>query len=184
MNIIETLLQDAYILEPEPIVDRRGKFARIYCRQELEEIGHYKPIIQINHSLTREKGAIRGMHFQYPPNAEIKIVKCVAGSVYDVIVDLRLNSPTFRKWHGETLSAENMKMVYIPEGFAHGFQALEANSELLYFHTQFYSPQCEGGVRFDDPMINISWPLEVTEISIRDRSHPLLSENFEGIIVP
>jgi len=183
MNIIETPLQDAYVLEPQPIVDHRGKFARIYCRQELEEVGHHKPIVQINHSLTRKKGAIRGMHFQYPPEAEIKIVKCVAGSVYDVIVDLRRNSQTFRKWHGEVLSAENMKMTYIPEGCAHGFQVLETDSELLYFHTRFYNPECEGGVRFDDPIFNISWPLEVTEMSVRDRSHAVLSEDFEGILV-
>jgi len=183
VNITETPLQAAYVLVPEPIVDRRGKFARVYCRQELEQIGHHKPIVQINHSLTRRKGAIRGMHFQYPPEAEIKIVKCVAGSVYDVIVDLRRNSPTFRKWHSEILSAENMKMMYVPEGFAHGFQTLDANSELLYLHTQFHNPQCEGGVRFDDPTLNISWPLEVTEISVRDGSRPLLSEDFEGIIL-
>jgi dTDP-4-dehydrorhamnose 3,5-epimerase len=183
VNIIETPLRDAYVLEPEPFIDRRGKFARIYCRQELEEIGHDKSIVQINHSLTRLKGAIRGMHFQYPPEAEIKIVKCVAGSVYDVIVDLRRNSTTFRKWYSEILSVENMKMMYVPEGFAHGFQTLDADSELLYFHTRFYSPQCEGGVRFDDPTLNISWPLEVAEISTRDGSHPLLSEDFEGIIL-
>ena len=183
MKIVETGLQDAYVLEPEPIVDNRGKFARIYCLRELGQIGHYKSIVQINHSLTRKKGALRGMHFQYPPEAEIKMVKCVTGSVYDVIVDLRHNSPTFRKWHGEILSAENMNMMYIPEGFAHGFQVLKANSELLYFHTQFYSPQCEGGVRFDDPAVNISWPLEVTDVSVRDRSHPLLPEDFEGIVL-
>jgi dTDP-4-dehydrorhamnose 3,5-epimerase len=182
MKMTKTPLQDVYVLEPEPIVDHRGRFARIYCRQELEKIGHHKPIVQINHSLTTMKGAVRGMHFQYPPDAEVKIVKCVAGSVYDVIVDLRRNSPTFRKWHGEVLSAENMNMMYIPEGFAHGFQVLEANSELLYFHTQFYRPQCEGGVRFDDTVVNISWPLEVTDVSVRDRSHPLLPEDFEGII--
>ncbi len=183
MKIIETPLQSAYVLEPEPVVDRRGKFARIYCCQELEQIGHHKPIVQINHSLTRQRGAIRGMHFQYPPEAEIKMVKCVAGSVYDVIVDLRRNSPTFRKWHSEILSAENMKMMYVPECLAHGFQVLEPNSELLYFHTQFYNPHCEGGVRFDDPIFNIQWPLEVTEISARDQNHPLLPEDFEGIIL-
>ena len=184
MNIIRTLLKDAYIFEPEPIIDHRGKFARIYCRRELEMLGNCKPIVQINHSFTKEKGAIRGMHFQYPPNTEIKIVKCVAGSVYDVIIDLRQNSPTFRKWYGETLSAENMKMMYIPEGFAHGFQVFDTNSELIYFHSQFYSPQHEGGIRFDDPVINISWPLEVTEVSNRDQRHHLLTEDFKGIVVP
>jgi dTDP-4-dehydrorhamnose 3,5-epimerase len=133
--------------------------------------------------MTIKKGALRGLHFQYPPQAEIKIVKCVAGRVYDVIVDLRCDSPTFGQWHGEILSAQNMKMMYIPEGFAHGFQVLDENSELLYLHTQFYNPQCEGGVRYDDPMINILWPLKVTEISARDQNHPLLSKDFEGILV-
>jgi dTDP-4-dehydrorhamnose 3,5-epimerase len=183
MKVTEIPLQNAYVLEPEPVVDHRGKFARIYCRRELEKISHHKPIVQINHSLTTKKGAIRGMHFQYPPDAEIKMAKCVTGSVYDVVIDLRRNSPTFLRWHGEILSAKNMKMMYIPEGFAHGFQVIEADSELLYFSTQFYNPQHEGGVRFDDPVINICWPLKVTEISTRDRKHSLLPEDFEGIVV-
>lgn len=183
MKATETPLRNAYVLEPEPVVDHRGRFARIYCRRELEKIGHHKPIVQVNHSLTTKKGAIRGMHFQYPPEAEIKMAKCVAGSVYDVIIDLRRNSSTFLKWHGEILSAKNMKMMYIPEGFAHGFQVIEADSELLYFSSQFYNPQHEGGVRFDDPMVKICWPLPVTEISTRDQKHSLLPEDFEGIVV-
>ncbi|HEC99206.1 MAG TPA: dTDP-4-dehydrorhamnose 3,5-epimerase [Proteobacteria bacterium] len=181
MKILQTPLQNAFVLEPEPFADDRGKFARIYCHEELKEIGHYKPIVQINHSLTRQKGAVRGMHFQYPPKVEIKMVKCINGSVYDVIIDLRRNSSTFLRWYGEILSAENIKMIYVPEGLAHGFQVLEANSELLYFHTEFYSPEHEGGVRYNDPLLNISWPLEVADVSTRDQNHPLLSEDFEGI---
>lgn len=183
MKVIETPLKNAIVLKPEPFEDNRGKFSRIFCRQELQQIGRDKSIVQINQSLTRKKGAIRGMHFQCPPKAEIKIVKCMRGSVYDVIIDLRRNSLTLLQWHGEILSAENMKMMYVPEGFAHGFQALEENTELLYLHTEFYSPEHEGAVRYDDPLINIQWPMELTDISEKDRNHPLLSQDFEGIVL-
>lgn len=181
MKIIQTPLQDAFVLEPEPFVDERGNFSRIFCQQELQEIGHHKKIVQINHSLTRQKGVIRGMHFQYPPKAEIKMVKCLRGSIFDVIIDLRRGSPTLLQWHGEILSAEDMKMIYIPEGFAHGFQTLEENCELLYLHTELYSPEHEEGVRYNDPAINISWPMEVTDLSERDKKHPLLDGDFSGI---
>lgn len=181
MKIFQTPLKGAFILEPEPFIDERGKFIRIFCENELQQIGHYKKIVQINHSLTRKKGTIRGMHFQYPPKAETKIVRCLRGAVFDVIIDLRRNSSTLLQWHGEILSAENMKMMYVPEGFAHGFQTLEENCELLYLHTEFYSPEYEGGVRYNDPRINISWPLEVTDISERDRTHPFIGPDFEGI---
>ena len=183
MRINKLLLENAFVIEPEPFTDDRGIFARVFCRHELQSILHGKNIVQINYSLTRQKGAIRGMHFQRPPKAEIKMVKCLRGSVFDVMVDLRSNSSTFLKWHGEKLSAENMKMVCVPEGFAHGFQAMEENSELLYLHTDFYSFEHEGGVRYGDPMINISWPLEVMDISERDQNHPLLSHDFKGIIL-
>lgn len=182
MKIKQTPLQDASIIEPEPFEDNRGLFTRVFCQQELQRILHNKNIVQINHSITKQKSAIRGMHFQYPPKAEIKMVKCLRGSVFDVIIDLRKGSPTFLKWHGETLSSKNMKMLYIPEGFAHGFQTLEENSELLYLHTEFYSPEHEGGVRYNDIAINISWPLDVKDISEKDRNYPLLSQDFEGIL--
>ena len=126
--------------------------------------------------MTKQKGTIRGMHFQRSPMAEIKIVKCLNGSIFDVMIDMRSNSSTFLNWYGERLSAENMKMMYIPEGFAHGFQTLEKNSELLYLHTESFSPKYEGGVRFDDPDLAIDWPLPVTDISERDRGLPLISE--------
>jgi len=132
MKIKQTSLQDAFIIEPEPFKDNRGIFARCFCQRELQNMLHGNNIVQINHSLTKQKGAIRGMHFQYPPKAETKMVKCLRGSVFDVMVDLRQESSTFLKWHGEILSAENIKMMFIPEGFAHGFQALEENTELLY----------------------------------------------------
>lgn len=183
MRINKLVLEGAFVIEPEPSTDDRGLFARIFCKEELQSILHGKSIVQVNHSMTRHKGAIRGMHFQRPPTAEIKMVKCLRGSVFDVMIDLRRDSSTFLKWHGEILSAENTKMMYIPEGCAHGFQILEQNSELLYLHTEFYSPECEGGVRYDDPMITISWPLEVMDISKRDQNHPLLSHDFKGIIL-
>ena len=181
MKIKQTPLQNAFVIEPEPFRDDRGLFARVFCQQELQHILHNKNIVQINHSLTRQKGAIRGMHFQYPPKEEIKMVKCLRGLVFDVIIDLRKGSPTFLKWYGEVLSAENMKMMYIPEGFAHGFQTLEENCELLYLHTEFYSPEHESGVRYNDPKVGIKWPLEATDISERDKNHPLLAEDFSGI---
>ena len=183
MKINKLPLEDAFVIEPEPFRDNRGTFARVFCQNELQSILHGKNIVQINYSMTRQKGAIRGMHFQYPPKAEIKIVKCLSGSVFDVIIDLRQNSPTFLKWYGELLSAENMKMMYIPDGFAHGFQTLEENCELLYLHTEFYSPQYEGGVRYNDPVINIALPLEITDISEKDQSYPLLTRDFEGILL-
>jgi dTDP-4-dehydrorhamnose 3,5-epimerase len=183
MKIKQTPLQNAFIIEPEPFKDDRGLFARVFCQNELLNILNGKNIVQINHSLTRQKGAIRGMHFQRPPKAEIKMVKCLRGSVCDVMIDLRQDSSTFLKWHGEVLSAENMKMMYIPEGFAHGFQTLEENCELFYLHTEFYSPEHEAGVRYNDPMINISWPLATTDISAKDQGYPLLSKDFKGIVL-
>jgi len=183
MKFIETNLKNLYIIEPELLKDERGLFYRVFCRNELKEIEHVKEIVQINQSLTKKKGSLRGMHFQYPPKAEIKIVKCLYGSVFDVAIDLRKNSSTLLQWHGEVLSAENKKMIYIPEGFAHGFQTLENNSELLYLHTEFYSPKYEGGIRYNDPRINIKWPLEISYISNRDNEFNLLDNNFLGISV-
>ena len=156
---------------------------KIKLDKTLKQLLDGKNIVQINHSLTCRKGAIRGMHFQYPPKAESKIVRCLAGEIYDVIVDLRENSPTYLKWHGEILSYENMNLMYIPEGFAHGFQTLKENCELLYLHTEFYSPDHEGGVRYNDQKINIRWPLEITEISHKDERHPLLTSDSKGIVL-
>ena len=181
MKILGNPFESAFVLEAEPYVDHRGQFGRIYCQDKLKQIGHHKQIVQVNHSLTRKSGAIRGMHFQYPPKAEIKMVKCLRGSVFDVIVDLRWDSDTLLQWFGEILSDDNLKMMYVPEGFAHGFQTLEENTELLYLHTEFYSPEHEGGVRYDDPILSIAWPSKATEVSEKDQQYPLLSEDFEGI---
>jgi len=183
MKVSPTPLKDLSIIESEPFADERGSFARLFCRQELRQLLDGRSIVQINHSVTSRRGSVRGLHFQFPPKAEKKFVKCLRGSVFDVAVDLRYGSPTFLKWHGERLSEENMKTMYVPEGFAHGFQTLDENTELLYLHTEFYSPEHEGAVRYDEPMIDISWPQEVTDVSDRDRSHAMLTDDFMGIVL-
>lgn len=175
-------LTGAFIIETHPHGDDRGIFSRLFCQGELQDLLDGKHILQINHSLTRQKGALRGMHFQHPPEAEIKLVTCLAGSVFDVIIDIRRESPTFLKWHGERLSPENRKIMYIPEGFAHGFQTLEKNSELLYLHTAFYSPEHENSVHYKDPLVDVKWPLNITNISQKDETHPFLNKNHLNIL--
>lgn len=181
MIFTETLLKGSFSIELNAFTDDRGWFARTYCKNEFAAIGHTAEWVQMNHSFTKDKGALRGMHYQLPPFSEIKMVRCIAGAVFDVIVDLRKDSPTFLHWYGTELSAANRKMLYIPEGFAHGFQTLQNDCELIYHHSQFYTPGAEGGIKFDDPKLNITWPLPVTNISERDSRHPLLDENFKGI---
>jgi dTDP-4-dehydrorhamnose 3,5-epimerase len=181
MNFIETELSGSFVVELNPFQDSRGWFVRSFCKDEFGKIGHAKEWLQLNHSFTSNMGSIRGMHYQLAPFSEIKLVRCIAGAVFDVIVDLRAGSPTFLKWFGVELSAQNRKMIYIPAGFAHGFQALTNNCELLYHHTAFYQPGFEGGIRFDDPLVAIEWPLLPTEISERDQNHSLIDLKFKGI---
>ncbi len=181
MIFTPTPLQGSFIIEPTGVTDDRGWFGRIYCKNEFKEIGHDREWVQMNHSSTNKKGTMRGMHYQVQPFREIKMVKCVSGSVFDVIIDLRKNSPTYLKWFGQELSAQNRKMLYIPEGFAHGFQTLTEDCDLIYLHSEFYVPNAEGGIRYNDPKLNIEWPLIPTVISERDSSHPYLDENFKGI---
>jgi len=181
MIFTETSLKGSYVIGLTVFSDDRGWFARTYCKNEFHAIGHTGEWLQMNHSFTKQRGAIRGMHYQLPPFSEIKLVRCIAGAVFDVIIDLRQGSPTFLKWFGIELSAENKKMLYIPEGFAHGFQTLQDDTELVYHHSQLYTPGAEGGIKFDDTKININWPLAVTNISERDSQHPLLNENFKGL---
>ncbi len=171
MKFNETKIKGLYIAELEPFSDDRGFFARAYYNKELEKINIEKPIKQINHSSTSTVGAIRGMHYQNTPYAEIKMVRCIVGEVFDVAVDLRKDSDTFLQWHGEYLNSKNFKMMVIPEGFAHGFQVTKPNSELLYFHTESYTQKAELGVLFNDEKIGIKWPLQVTNISDRDLKH-------------
>jgi dTDP-4-dehydrorhamnose 3,5-epimerase len=174
-------LKGCYIIEVEPMGDNRGWFARTYCKKEFVQIGHEKEWVQLNHSFTSQKGTTRGMHYQLPPYTEIKMVRCIAGAVYDVVVDIRKDSPTFLQWFGAEISAENKKMMYIPTGFAHGFQAITDNCELIYHHSEFYSSGAEGGIKYNDTAIGIEWPLSLTEISARDNNHPLLDSTFKGI---
>jgi dTDP-4-dehydrorhamnose 3,5-epimerase len=181
MTFTPTLLPGSFVIDLSPFKDDRGWFARVYCKNEFKAIGHDKEWVQLNHSVTNAKGTVRGMHYQLPPFREIKMVRCIAGAVFDVIVDLRRDSATFLQWFGTELSAENKRMLYIPEGFAHGFQTLTADCELLYHHTAFYTPAAEAGVRYNDPKINIQWPLPVSGLSERDARHPLLDDNFNGI---
>jgi dTDP-4-dehydrorhamnose 3,5-epimerase len=181
MKFNELPLQGAYIITTEPFIDNRGMFERVFCKREIASIRHKKEIVQINHSITRKKGSIRGMHYQIPPSTEIKIIKAIKGTVYDVIIDVRRNSPTFLKFHGENISHDNLKSIYIPEGFAHGFQTLEDGCELLYFHTSFYDQQNERSIRYDEPTISINWPLKVADVSDKDRNYPFLNNSFEGV---
>ena len=181
MIFTETALKGSFIISLEPYSDERGWFARTFCKKEFEKIGHHKEWVQMNHSFTIHKGTVRGMHFQLPPFTEIKMVRCIAGAVLDVIVDIRKDSATFLQWFSVELSAANKQMIYIPEGFAHGFQTLESNSELIYHHTAFYQPGVEGGLFYNDPLLNIQWPLPIQNISARDTNHPLLDNNFKGI---
>lgn len=181
MKFEETKLKGSFVADIFAAADERGWFARTFCKEEFKKIGFTAEWVQLNHSFTNVAGTIRGMHYQLPPFAEIKLVRCIAGAVFDVIIDLRKNSATFLKWFGTELSAENKKMIYIPEGFAHGFQTLADNSELIYHHSQFYKPGFEGGIKYDDKMINIKWPRKVTTISKRDNEHNYLAENFNGI---
>lgn len=181
MLFTQTKLPGLYSIKLEPIVDRRGFFVRMFCKNDFYPLRKNLIFTQVNHSLTKEKGSIRGMHFQYPPYCETRIVRCLSGAVFDVAVDLRINSKTYLQWHGELLSGKNMKMLYIPEGFAHGFQTLADDCAMLYFHTGFYNKKNEGGVRYDDPAIGIKWKMPVANISARDRNLRLIDNTFEGI---
>jgi dTDP-4-dehydrorhamnose 3,5-epimerase len=177
----ETKLKGSFIIEVNPFMDERGWLSRTYCKNEFEKINHHTEWVQLNHSFTQHKGTVRGMHYQLPPFGEIKMVKCIAGAVFDVIVDLRKKSCTFLQWFGAELSGQNKKMMYIPQGFAHGFQSLTENCELLYHHTEFYQPSVEAGIKYNDPKVNIKWPLMVTNISERDTAHTYIDANFKGI---
>lgn len=181
MQFESTKLKGAYKVLPELREDARGFFFRSYCAKAFEAIDHHKPWVQMNHSMTLHRGAVRGMHYQTGQAREIKLVRCIRGRVWDVAVDLRADSPTFLQWEAVELSEENKLMYYIPEGFAHGFQCLTDRCELLYCHSEFYQPQCEAGLRYNDPRLAIAWPLAVVQVSDRDASHPLLNEDFKGI---
>lgn len=178
MKLARTDLPGVMLVTGSPHTDPRGSFARLFCARELAGVLGERHIVQINHSCTAAVGAVRGLHFQRAPHAEMKLVHCLRGRVWDVAVDLRVESPTFLQWHAEELTPEHHRMLLIPEGCAHGFQVLAPDSELLYLHTAFYAPEAEGGVRHDDPALGIRWPLPVTDLSPRDRSHPPIDDRF------
>lgn len=183
MRLHPTPLPGLQAAEGKPFSDHRGAFARLYCERELAAAVGERRIVQVNLSRTSTVGAVRGLHFQRPPHAEMKLVRCLRGRVWDVMVDLRAGSPTFLHWHAQELSPENGLMMVIPEGFAHGFQTLEADSEMLYLHTAFYTPEAEGGLQCQDPRLAIAWPLPVRDLSARDQNHPLLTPEFSGIVL-
>ncbi len=181
LAITPTPFSDVYVIDTSAFVDNRGIFARWFCIQEMDEIMHGEQIVNVNFSKTVKKGAIRGMHFQFPPHSEIKMVRCIHGKIHDVVVDLRKNSPTFLQHFSIDLSEDNMKLLFIPKGFAHGFQTMEDNSEIMYLVTEFYDPNHESGLNPLDPSLNINWPEKLTDISDKDRNRPLINLNFSGV---
>ncbi|UZR28718.1 dTDP-4-dehydrorhamnose 3,5-epimerase family protein [Methylococcus mesophilus] len=178
---LDTPLAGLALIQRQPIGDHRGYLERLFCRDELDELLQGRSIVQINHTYTAKAGTVRGMHFQHPPHAEMKVVTCLRGEVFDVAVDLRQGSPTMLHWHAEHLSADNHRSLLIPEGFAHGFQTLTDDCELIYLHTAAYQPQAEVGLNPLDERLDIIWPLPFTEMSDRDRGHALISDEFAGL---
>ena len=169
MKFVESRLKGAYLVEIEKLEDERGFFGRAFCCEEFEEMGLNADIKQINTSFSPKKGTLRGLHYQIDPFQEVKFVRCIQGKIFDVIIDLRPDSPTFLEWDGYELSAENGRMMYVPENFATGFITLEENSGIYYSTTQCYVPGAERGIRYDDPSIGIEWPAEITSVSDKDR---------------
>lgn len=180
-EIIALPLEGLKLVKRKPLFDARGFLSRLFCGEEFEQAGINFPIKQINHTLSLQQGTVRGMHFQRPPYAEAKIVSCLVGSVFDVAVDLRVSSPTYLQWHGEVLSSENQNSLHIPEGFAHGFQTLTEDCELLYLHSASYYPAAEGALNATDPCLSIAWPLPIEERSDRDKNHPFVNHLFCGV---
>ena len=176
MIFLETALQGAFIIEPERVEDERGFFARTWCQREFAERGLSSRLVQCNISFNKGRGTLRGMHYQVAPSQEGKLVRCTKGAVYDVIIDLRPDSPTYKQWEGVKLTAESRRVLYVPENFAHGYQTLLDETEVFYQVTEYYSPDCERGVRYDDPAFNIKWPMKVEVISEKDGSWP----NYTG----
>jgi len=176
MRFTETPLKGAYLIDLEKRGDERGFFARFYCEREFDEHGLATNFVQINNSLSAQRGTLRGMHYQLPPNGEVKVVRCIRGSLFDVIVDLRPKSPTYKKWFGAELTAENRTMMYVPVGFAHGFLTTSDDAEALYLVSAFYAPSDERGLRYNDPAVGIQWPFEPVVVSAKDTAHPDFNE--------
>jgi len=181
MIFIPTKIEGVYVIDLEVHTDIRGEFARTFCQKEFEQIGLAKMFVQMNHSYNKTKGTLRGLHFQNSPYQETKLIRCIRGSIMDVVVDIRKGSSTFLQHFSMELSDKNRKMILIPEGCAHGFQTLENNTELIYHHTAFYTPNSDGGLNYRDPRLNINWKLPITLISEKDKAYSPLNKNFTGI---
>jgi dTDP-4-dehydrorhamnose 3,5-epimerase len=177
----DTPLHGLRVVHRRRMGDTRGFLSRIFCSRALADVGWHRPVAQINLTHTAKRATLRGMHFQRPPHAEMKLVTCLRGEVWDVAVDLRAGSPTFLQWHAQRLSPDNECSMMIPEGFAHGFQSLSDEVELLYCHSEFHSPEAEDGVNPLDTRLGIVWPLPVSSLSERDRQLPLLGQDYGGI---
>jgi dTDP-4-dehydrorhamnose 3,5-epimerase len=174
MRFIETPLPGAWVIEPIAYEDERGHNVRAFCKKTMEAYGITTQVVQCNSVGSAKAGTLRGMHFQRHPYEEAKLVRCVRGALYDVVIDLRPDSPTYQRYYGVELTADNMKMIFVPKGFAHGLLTLKDDTEVYYMVSEYYTPGYEGGIRFDDPAIGIQWPGEVKVISEKDRSWPLL----------
>lgn len=174
-------LEGLYLIQQKVFSDERGRFARLFCQTRLTLEGRSFDIRQINHSRTSERGSVRGLHFQQAGYAEAKLITCLRGAVWDVAVDLRPDSPTYLQWHAEELHADDGRSLLIPRGFAHGFQALSDDAEVLYFTDADYAPEHEAGLLVSDPALAISWPLPVKNLSAKDAGHPLLDQDFPGV---
>ena len=181
LEVISHRIEGLASIKHRPVSDDRGRFSRIFCRNTLSELLEGREVMQINHSHTSIEGTVRGMHFQFPPQSEVKIVTCMRGAVWDVAVDLRRGSPTFLQYQAVTLSEDDDCSFLVPEGFAHGFQTLAPDSELLYLHTAEFDPESEGSVNAIDPMLAIDWPRRVSNRSERDSQVPMLDPSFKGI---
>jgi len=182
-TITDTPLAGLKIVERQQLGDSRGFLSRLFCATELAAAGWHQSVQQINQTLTQKQGTIRGMHYQKPPHAEMKLVTCLHGAVWDVAVDLRYGSPTYLHWHAQELSADNHRALLIPEGFAHGFQTLTDHCELIYLHSRAYTPDAEAGLNATDPQLSINWPQAMTELSARDAQHPMIDPQFKGVTI-
>ena len=182
-TVTDLKLDGLKVIERQQMGDSRGFLSRIFCAQELAFAGWSQPIAQINYTYTQKKGTVRGMHYQRPPYSEMKLVSCLHGAVFDVVVDVRAGSPTFLQWQAVELSASNQRALLIPIGFAHGFQTLVADCELIYLHTKSHEPSSEDGLNANDPMLSIKWPFPISELSARDREHLMLDPIFMGLIL-
>lgn len=184
LTIKPLMITGAALVKSQAFEDERGSFRRAYCEKELSDLMKGKSIVNVNLSRTVGIGSVRGMHFQYPPSSEMKIVQCIKGKVWDVIVDVRQNSKTYLSWEAVELSTDKNNLIVIPEGVAHGFQTLAEDCELLYMHTAHYDKSNEGGLRYSDSVLDIRWPIPISNLSERDASHPLIDRaTFQGVLL-